>query len=380
MNKSDALKIAEDLGFKRFFDLRASKSIASAVRSAAPPFESLSGIYMHIRPDDLFYIGKAGNFVTRHAQHVSQKHPIDFLAFSPCPPPRMLDEERVFIERAEHFGLPVINRIKTASRTAVDPRADFDDFVAPHDQRLFIEAAENLQNSREAELQAVIAAAQPGELEAWRRLQQHLCADEMIEAAARFIGTAVPFPLLTERLYWSVITAPFNDQNGKNSLLSVMTGLSTACELFAFSQTKDAVFAAIALASPTLHAQSRKFTKLLERYHWAYWTMTQDYKPITADELMTAEPFGKPYGSPQALLEDMSRETTAAVMRDHVRVMVPLSCVHMILNEPLLAKAAAVQAIAGMRASAAMTADMHNSIAARACLGRIGMLNGWRLL
>lgn len=379
MQKEDALKIAGDLGFKRFFDLRESTSIAAAVKSAVPPFESLSGIYMHIRPDDLFYIGKAGNFVTRHGQHVSQKHPIDFLAFSPCPPARLLDEERVFIERAQHFNLPVINRIKTEGRTVVDSEANFDDFVSPEEQALFIEAAENLQNSREAELQAVIDTAQPGELEAWRRLQQHPCAEEMIEAAARFIGTAVPSPLLTERLYWSVITAPFNDQNGKNSLLSVMTGLNTACEFFAFSQTKDAVFAAIALASPTLYAQSRKFTKLLERYHWAYWTMTQDYKPITAEELMTAEPFGKPYASPQALLEDMSRETTAAVLRDHVRIMVPLSSVPMILKEPLLAKAAAVQAIAGMRASAAMTADMHNSIAARACLGRIRMANHFRL-
>lgn len=373
MNKQDAQKIAQELGFKRFFDLRETKTIAAAVKLADPPFETLSGIYLHIRPDDFFYIGKAGNFVTRHTQHMVQKHPVDFLAFCPCPAKRLFDEERVFIERAQHFGIPLINRLKTEARTVVDPKATFDDFVPPDAQERFIESAAALKNSREADIETAIAAAQPGEIEAWQRLMQHPCADAMLEAAARFIRTAVPMPYETERLYWTLITAPFNDQNGKVEMLSVLAGLTNVCELFVFSQTREAVFGALALATPTLYAQDRKFRKLLAKYPWAYWTMAQDYKPITADELMSARPFGKTYESPQELFKDMRKETTAAAMRDHMRVMVPLPYLKMLLDEPLVAKAAAVQAISSMRASTAMTADMHNPIAARACLGRIGV-------
>lgn len=373
MNKQDAQKIAQELGFKRFFDLRETKTIAAAVKLADPPFETLSGIYMHIRPDDFFYIGKAGNFVTRHTQHMVQKHPVDFLAFCPCPAKRLFDEERVFIERAQHFGIALINRLKTEARTVVDPKASFDDFVTPDAQERFIEAAAELRHSREADVRTAIAAAQPGEIEAWQRLMQHPRAESMLDAAARFIRAAIPMPLETERLYWTLITAPFNDQNGKVAMLSVLAGLTNVCELFVFSQTRDAVFAAIALATPTLYAQDRKFRKLLAKYPWACWTMAQDYKPITADELMNARPFGKTYESPQELFEDMRKETTAAALREHMRVMVPLPFLNMILDEPLVAKAAAVQAISSMRASTAMTADMHNPIAARACLGRIGL-------
>lgn len=44
-----------------------------------------------------------------------------------------------------------------------------------------------------------------------------------------------------------------------------------------------------------------------------------------------------------------------------------------------LTRRSALDVIDEVRDAAAMTADMHNSIAARACLGRIRMMNHFRL-
>ena len=74
--------------------------------------------------------------------------------------------------------------------------------------------------------------------------------------------------------------------------------------------------------------------------------------------------FGKSYASPESKRRDSSRAITAAGLRPPVRVTCPIELMGLLLDDPLVERAAIAAAIAGMRWRPALHPEFHNGAAA----------------
>lgn len=101
-------------------------------------------------------------------------------------------------------------------------------------------------------------------------------------------------------------------------------------------------------------------------FAWAHWEGL-DFDPVTQEEKEAFVPiFGKDYASPEARRTDREREITIASLRPPVRVTCPIELMDLILEHPIVERAAIAAAIAGMRWRPAFHPEYHNGAAAYA--------------
>lgn len=371
-----AREIAIRLSFHHFVDMRGgSRSLAEAAQA----FDSLSGVYLHIRSDGSLYIGKAANVVNRHQQHLSQGHPFEYLAFVEAPPGRLDDAESAAIERARRMNCRLANRsLKDGGRCGPIEQRSFDELVPPDAQDAWIAAAREGRTHPARQLARVASLAEHAHQEAWAGFMKHPRAEEMLDAAALYLGVAVPDPEALEGLRWSVGIARFNFQNRRVPLLWLSAGTRCIFECFAFTQTERAVFADMLFASSIVCRDEKTKARLTQKtYNWASWRIPEK-TTLPAAEALLASRVRPAYATPigredlAARAAELKRPAFLEMLLEPVHAAAALDHAPLLLEDPDLAEAAAVGALACMRAKPLPKTESHNPIAAHAILSRIG--------
>ena len=326
---------------------------------------------MHLREDKTIYIGKAKNITKRHQQHVQQGHPMSFIALFFCPVGKLNDKETELIERAERLGLVLANREKKTPSILFDGTLVFDELYSPERQAEFFNEIERQSFRLETQMNRVIDAASQAHRESWALFNRRADADDILRLGALYLSIAVPNPKEMEASFWIATLTKFNNQNKRIPLLSITTGRGAGLEIFCFARSEFAAFAEVRLAS-TIVAPNEKAAKLLrERFPWVSWSIPE-MKPFTTDELEVAQPFG-PYESPIEQEDDLLNPSTQAALRPSASAVVALSHFQGLIEDLLVAKAAAVHAVSKMRMGVAMRPEFHNPIAGFALTSRIAV-------
>ncbi len=375
MDKDAARDIAIRLSFRHFIDMRSNRAIGGAAAS----FESLSGIYLHIREDGSLYIGQAKNIVSRHQQHLTQGHPFEYVAFSEAPPARLDDAERLCIERARRLGCRLANRTAPADRKGLPrDRRPFDDFVPAAAQDDWFAAARSGRTHPARQMKRVESLADYAHQEAWTIFMRHPCAEKMLDAAALYLGIAVPDAASLEGLHWIAGVRPFNFQNRRIPLLWIAAGSRCLFECFSFSQTESAVFTEMLLATSIVCRDEKTRTRLTEKtFNWASWRFPAETALPTPEALLAARTrpaYAKPLSEAdrQAQAAELRRPVCQELLLEPVHAAAALEHAPLLLEDPDLAEAAAVGAVASMRAKPVPKPEAHNPIAGHALLSRLG--------
>lgn len=367
----EAQKIAVDLGFRWLADLRRSRDINEAVKACPELAKSSCGIYLQVRPNGI-YIGKSRNLVNRHGQHIRQAHEVDYLAFRPVSEEALDAEETKTIALATAQGLPLLNTAKISEDLYLGEGITYDDFCPPEAQDAHLERIHSLKSPEDGrELQR--DHSRPAMLELWDEFCEHPAFEEIMRAAALYVGAAIPKPQETAKVFWQTSVMAVNRQNARLPLLRVTCGTDLGVEFYCFMRSPGVVFGTLNVAANFFHRVG--FPEHIRQcFPWAS-VDAAPFEVLDAETLKGHSPYRTlSYPSPVALAKDLPRAVSQAHAYPSVRISFPLSGFAALWNDSKLVEAASAHAIASMRWTRCTKAEQHNPSAEYEILSRLGWI------
>lgn len=359
-----AQKTAADIGFRHFLVMKDGGTVLQAMKHPENSIDKLSGIYLQFRSTGDLYIGRTINLSARQQKHADLGHKTDYLAFIHAPTLRQEALERELIGRAEKMGLKLLNRSKSECQICRDPGAVYDDHFPAAFQDQFLAEGSRHGISPEERFQKVLASISPAAREGWETFAATPKAGLALALARRVVDLTIPSPWDAARIWWMVSLGTTNNKNARKLRLSITCGQHSLLSIFAFNRSPSALFAELSLAFNIAGANTREALEMRKNFAWAHWEGL-DQEPITDDERDQFVPiFGKSYASPESKRRDSSRVITEAGLRPSVRVTCPIELMGLILDDPLVERAAIAAAIAGMRWRPVLHPEFHNGAAA----------------
>lgn len=367
MNFEEAKSIADRLGFQVFADVRGD---TNALRLFTPEIQKKygkrhrCGVYMQFRADDTCYIGQSLDVDRRHKRHRELGVIVDYLAFRCWPPAALLEKEELCIQDAQALGLPLVNKVFTfGTRRKHD---DYDEIVTPEQQDLFIARIAGRQSALN-QWPYLCKKADRAEIREWELFSQHPRFMELYRQAALYLKTTVPTPENTESVTWQC--ALCNDkqlQGVKRTLVKIRCGATVTFEIFYFSQAKNQYFVNLMVA-PDLIYEAIESLKPGQAYlPFANLSLPPRRPAPTIGDLEQSGALTDDQGAgegPNAQAERLTRPI-ALVDTDNLGCLtIPFDALESVLEDDIVATAAAMANIACMRSQLVESAD-HNSLLA----------------
>ncbi|WP_315914972.1 GIY-YIG nuclease family protein [Arthrobacter sp. lap29] len=171
------------------------------------PEDSRTGIYVLSFANGDRYVGKSLNVVNRFANHRRRWSDITYIAFRPFQAAELNARERQVLGAVERINYRVRN-IDLAGRTGGGGLLDI--VMEEEAQKEWLASAipEPTDSSR-----YTVASRRAGGLPRFQHLLGRTDAQELIEVAARYIGSAIPWPSQTEGRFWVVSAMASTDRS-----------------------------------------------------------------------------------------------------------------------------------------------------------------------
>ena len=363
----EAKAIAERLGFQLFADVRGD---TNALRLFTEDFRQKygkkyrCGVYMQFRADGSCYIGQSLDVDRRHKRHRELGVIVDYLAFRCWPPSVLMEKEDLCIQDALALGVPLVN--KTLKCGTLKKSDDYDQIFTPDDQDLFIERIAARQTPL-TQWPNFCKNAERSELRDWEIFSQHPRFMELYQKAAIYLKTTVPNPEETESVTWQC--ALCNEKSLQGSIrwvIKIRCGATVTFEIFHYSQAKYQYFVNIAVA-PDLVYEAIDSQKPGQQYlPFANLCLPPRRQPLTLKDLQINGVFrkeGTDEDGPNAQAELLTRPIALVDTSSLGMLTVPFDALESVLEDDVIATAAAMANIACMRTQLVESAD-HNSLLA----------------
>ena len=369
----EAKAIAERLGFQLFADVRGD---TNALRLFTEDFRQKygkkyrCGVYMQFRADGSCYIGQSLDVDRRHKRHRELGVIVDYLAFRCWPPSVLMEKEDLCIRDALALGVPLVN--KTLKCGTLKKSDDYDQIFTPDEQDLFIERIAARQTPL-TQWPNFCKNAERSELRDWEIFSQHPRFMELYQKAAFYLKTTVPNPEETESVTWQC--ALCNEKSLQGSIrwvIKIRCGATVTFEIFHYSQAKYQYFANIAVA-PDLVYEAIDSQKPGQQYlPFSNLCLPPRRQPPTLKDLQINGVFrkeGTDEDGPNAQAELLTRPIALVDTSSLGMLTVPFDALESVLEDDVIATAAAMANIACMRTQLVESAD-HNSLLAFRMLAR----------
>ena len=363
----EAKAIAERLGFQLFADVRGD---TNALRLFTEDFRQKygkkyrCGVYMQFRADGSCYIGQSLDVDRRHKRHRELGVIVDYLAFRCWPPSVLMEKEDLCIQDALALGVPLVN--KTLKCGTLKKSDDYDQIFTPDEQDLFIERIAARQTPL-TQWPNFCKNAERSELRDWEIFSQHPRFMELYQKAAIYLKTTVPNPEETESVTWQC--ALCNEKSLQGSIrwvIKIRCGATVTFEIFHYSQAKYQYFVNIAVA-PDLVYEAIDSQKPGQQYlPFANLCLPPRRQPPTLKDLQINGVFrkeGTDEDGPNAQAELLTRPIALVDTSSLGMLTVPFDALESVLEDDVIATAAAMANIACMRTQLVESAD-HNSLLA----------------
>lgn len=363
----EAKAIAERLGFQLFADVRGD---TYALRLFTEDFRQKygkkyrCGVYMQFRADGSCYIGQSLDVDRRHKRHRELGVIVDYLAFRCWPPSVLMEKEDLCIQDALALGVPLVN--KTLKCGTLKKSDDYDQIFTPDEQDLFIERIAARQTPL-TQWPNFCKNAECSELRDWEIFSQHPRFMELYQKAAFYLKTTVPNPEETESVTWQC--ALCNEKSLQGSIrwvIKIRCGATVTFEIFHYSQAKYQYFVNIAVA-PDLVYEAIDSQKPGQQYlPFANLCLPPRRQPPTLRDLQINGVFrkeGADEDGPNAQAELLTRPIALVDTSSLGMLSVPFDALESVLEDDVIATAAAMANIACMRTQLVESAD-HNSLLA----------------
>lgn len=363
----EAKAIAERLGFQLFADVRGD---TNALRLFTEDFRQKygkkyrCGVYMQFRADGSCYIGQSLDVDRRHKRHRELGVIVDYLAFRCWPPSVLMEKEDLCIQDALALGVPLVN--KTLKCGTLKKSDDYDQIFTPDEQDLFIERIAARQTPL-TQWPNFCKNAERSELRDWEIFSQHPRFMELYQKAAIYLKTTVPNPEETESVTWQC--ALCNEKSLQGAIrwvIKIRCGATVTFEIFHYSQAKYQYFVNIAVA-PDLVYEAIDSQKPGQQYlPFANLCLPPRRQPPTLKDLQINGVFrkeGRDEDGPNAQAELLTRPIALVDTSSLGMLTVPFDALESVLEDDVIATAAAMANIACMRTQLVESAD-HNSLLA----------------
>lgn len=363
----EAKAIAERLGFQLFADVRGD---TNALRLFTEDFrqkygkKSRCGVYMQFRADGSCYIGQSLDVDRRHKRHRELGVIVDYLAFRCWPPSVLMEKEDLCIQDALALGVPLVN--KTLKCGTLKKSDDYDQIFTPDEQDLFIERIAARQTPL-TQWPNFCKNAERSELRDWEIFSQHPRFMELYQKAAFYLKTTVPNPEETESVTWQC--ALCNEKSLQGAIrwvIKIRCGATVTFEIFHYSKAKYQYFANIAVA-PDLVYEAIDSQKPGQQYlPFSNLCLPPRRQPPTLKDLQINGVFrkeGTDEDGPNAQAELLTRPIALVDTSSLGMLTVPFDALESVLEDDVIATAAAMANIACMRTQLVESAD-HNSLLA----------------
>lgn len=367
MEFHEAKAIAERLGFQLFADVRGD---TNALRLFTEDFrqkygkKSRCGVYMQFRADGSCYIGQSLDVDRRHKRHRELGVIVDYRAFRCWPPSVLMEKEDLCIRDALTLGVPLVN--KTLKCGTLKKSDDYDQIFTPDEQDLFIERIAARQTPL-TQWPNFCKNAERSELRDWEIFSQHPRFMELYQKAAFYLKTTVPNPEETESVTWQC--ALCNEKSLQGAIrwvIKIRCGATVTFEIFHYSQAKYQYFANIAVA-PDLVYEAIDSQKPGQQYlPFSNLCLPPRRQPPTLKDLQINGVFrkeGTDEDGPNAQAELLTRPIALVDTSSLGMLTVPFDALESVLEDDVIATAAAMANIACMRTQLVESAD-HNSLLA----------------
>ena len=367
MEFQEAKAIAERLGFQLFADVRGD---TNALRLFTEDFRQKygkkyrCGVYMQFRADGSCYIGQSLDVDRRHKRHRELGVIVDYLAFRCWQPSVLMEKEDLCIRDALALGVPLVN--KTLKCGTLKKSDDYDQIFTPDEQDLFIERIAARQTPL-TQWPNFCKNAERSELRDWEIFSQHPRFMELYQKAAFYLKTTVPNPEETESVTWQC--ALCNEKSLQGSIrwvIKIRCGATVTFETFHYSQAKYQYFVNIAVA-PDLVYEAIDSQKPGQQYlPFANLCLPPRRQPPTLRDLQINGVFrkeGADEDGPNAQAELLTRPIALVDTSSLGILTVPFDALESVLEDDVIATAAAMANIACMRTQLVESAD-HNSLLA----------------
>lgn len=367
MEFQEAKAIAERLGFQLFADVRGD---TNALRLFTEDFRQKygkkyrCGVYMQFRADGSCYIGQSLDVDRRHKRHRELGVIVDYLAFRCWQPSVLMEKEDLCIRDALALGVPLVN--KTLKCGTLKKSDDYDQIFTPDEQDLFIERIAARQTPL-TQWPNFCKNAERSELRDWEIFSQHPRFMELYQKAAFYLKTTVPNPEETESVTWQC--ALCNEKSLQGSIrwvIKIRCGATVTFEIFHYSQAKYQYFANIAVA-PDLVYEAIDSQKPGQQYlPFANLCLPPRRQPPTLKDLQingVLRKEGTDEDGPNAQAELLTRPIALVDTSSLGMLTVPFDALESVLEDDVIATAAAMANIACMRTQLVESAD-HNSLLA----------------
>lgn len=365
----EAKAIAERLGFQLFADVRGD---TNALRLFTEDFRQKygkkyrCGVYMQFRADGSCYIGQSLDVDRRHKRHRELGVIVDYLAFRCWPPSVLIEKEDLCIQDALALGVPLVN--KTLKCGTLKKSDDYDQIFTPDEQDLFIERIAARQTPL-TQWPNFCKNAERSELRDWEIFSQHPRFMELYQKAAFYLKTTVPNPEETESVTWQC--ALCNEKSLQGSIrwvIKIRCGATVTFEIFHYSQAKYQYFANIAVA-PDLVYEAIDSQKAGQQYlPFANLCLPPRRQPPTLKDLQINGVFrkeGADEDGPNAQAELLTRPIALVDTSSLGMLTVPFDALESVLEDDVIATAAAMANIACMRTQLVESADNNSLLAFR---------------
>lgn len=378
MQFEEAKLIAKKIGFHVFSAVTGETNInkffpeATVQKYKENPY---CGVYMQFRLDGNIYVGQTRDLRRRYAKHREHKSGTKYLAFLHCPPERLDSEEIRCIEAVRLMKLPLINITSNRDSSGFG-KGCYDNLIAPEEQDAFIERAAG-GKSWAGSWATLFKNTSPVFRAEWERFCFIGKGSDLLAAASAYVYTALPCPEETEAAFWKSLLMP-NQRGGgaKRTAIIIHTGLAAGLELYCWNKIPCQYYASIALA-PNIIREAFKspedFSAALpgaSLYMPSPDELSEDEDETTA--MMNVQPLnGKavPFISPSQLAADIVRPVSQVNSKAPATVTVPIDAFETVLQHPVIATAATMNAIAAMRFHPPLVND-HNPLLARRLLAK----------
>ena len=376
MQFEEAKTIAQKMGFQLFSVVTGETNInkffpeASVRKYKENPY---CGVYMQFRLDGNLYVGQTRDLRRRYAKHREHKSGTKYLAFLHCPPEKLDEEEIRCIEAARLLRLPLINM--TCNRTAPGRgKGCYDNVIAPEEQDAFIERAAECK-SWTGSWATLFKNTAPVFRAEWERFCFISKGSDLLAAASAYVHTAIPCPEDTESDFWKSLLMPQQRRGGaRRPAVAIHTGLTVGLELFCWNKIPRQYYAAVSLAPSVIREAFRTPEDFSAALPGAVLDMPPPDEPADDEDetaaMMNVQPLnGKavPFISPSQLASDIVRPVSQVNAKAPAVVTVPIDAFETVLQHPVIAAAAAMNAIAAMRLHPPLVND-HNPLLARRIL------------
>lgn len=173
-------------------------SSGTSLSAVLPPLHPLSGIYILRFANGEAYVGKSVNVVNRFASHARRWDDIERIEFCPVEAAGHTAAERDMIARVAASGVPLRN----IDGIGLPLTSDALDRVV--DREFQAEWLTGVPDNPHFGLRGEQARMRRRTAATYAALSARADYEELVDAAAAYVGSCLPWPQETERRFWSV--------------------------------------------------------------------------------------------------------------------------------------------------------------------------------